>query len=67
MTPLPSAAGFFIGWPQADGPALLAALHDALNTGRSVRLVDHTAAAGEPAETGDTTYRIDPDIVVREM
>lgn len=55
------------GWPEIDGPALLAEIHDALKAGGSVLVVDHAAAAGQPAETGNTTHRIDPQIVIREM
>lgn len=55
------------GWPRIDGPALLAELHDALKPGGSVLIVDHAAAPGASAETGNTTHRIDPDIVIREM
>ena len=55
------------GWPKIDGPALVAELFDALRPGGIVAVVDHYAAAGSPAETGNTLHRIDPQIVVVEM
>ena len=55
------------GWPKIDGPALIAELHDALRPGGILGLVDHYAAAGSPAETGNTLHRIDPQIVVDEL
>lgn len=55
------------GWPEIDGPALRAELRDALKPGGALLLVDHRAPAGAPAETGGTTHRIDPALVIREM
>ncbi len=55
------------GWPAIDGPDLLAELHRALKPGGIVGLVDHSAPAGAPAETGGTTHRIDAAIVIEQM
>ena len=55
------------GWPAFDIPALLAELYNGLKTGGIVGVVDHAAAAGAPSETGVTTHRIDPAIVIEEM
>lgn len=55
------------GWSAVDGDALLAELHDALKPGGAILIVDHRAPAGSPPETGGTTHRIDPAIVIREM
>lgn len=55
------------GWPELDGPKLLAELHQALKPGGSIILSDHAAAPGSPPETGGTLHRIDPAIVVRQM
>jgi predicted methyltransferase len=55
------------GWPAFDVPALLAELHKGLKNGGVVGVVDHYAAAGSPPETGGTTHRIDPGIVIDVM
>ncbi len=55
------------GWPAFDVPALLAELHKGLKSGGVVGVVDHYAAAGSPPETGGTTHRIDPAIVIDAM
>lgn len=55
------------GWPALDGPKLLAELHDALKPGGALIVVDHYAAPGSPPETGNTTHRIDPAIVIAEL
>ena len=55
------------GWPEIDGPALLAEFYEGLKPGGIVGIVDHYAAEGAPTETGGTTHRIDREIVVREM
>jgi len=55
------------GWPKIDVPAFLAELHKALRSGGRVGIIDHYAAAGSPAETGNTTHRIDPAIVIADM
>ena len=55
------------GWPAFDVPALVAELYKGLRTGGIVGVVDHYAAAGSPPETGGTTHRIDPRIVIDVM
>ena len=55
------------GWPAIDVPAFLAELHSGLRAGGIVGIVDHYAADGAPSETGNTTHRIDPAIVVALM
>ena len=55
------------GWPAFDVPALLAELHSGLRAGGIVGIIDHYAAEGAPSETGNTTHRIDPAIVVALM
>ena len=55
------------GWPAFDVPALLAELNKGLRAGGIVAVIDHYAADGAPSETGGTTHRIDPAIVVEEM
>lgn len=55
------------GWPAIDVPAFLAELHGGLRAGGIVGVIDHYAADGAPSETGGTTHRIDPAIVVAAM
>jgi len=55
------------GWPAIDVPAFLAELHSGLRAGGIVGIIDHYAADGAPSETGSTTHRIDPAIVVTAM
>ena len=55
------------GWPEIDGPAMLAEFFQGLKPGGIVGIVDHYAADGAPPETGGTIHRIDKAIVVREM
>jgi predicted methyltransferase len=55
------------GWPAFDVPVLLAELYKGLKVGGVVGIVDHYAAEGSPPETGGTTHRIDPAIVIEAM
>lgn len=55
------------GWAQIDGPAFLAELKKGLKPGGIVAVIDHTAMAGAPPETGDSLHRIDPELVVANM
>lgn len=48
------------GWPEIDGPAMLAEIHRSLKPGAVVGVVDHVAPAGSPADSGNTLHRIDP-------
>ena len=54
-------------WPKIDGPALMAELHKGLRPGGVLGVIDHYAAPGSPAETGQTLHRIDPQIVISEI
>lgn len=56
-----------IGWVLLDGPVFLAELKKGLRPGGIVGIVDHTAEAGAPPETGDSLHRIDPALVVANM
>ncbi len=56
-----------IGWAAIDLDRMLGEFFDALRPGGIVGIVDHYAAAGAPRETGGTTHRIDPAIVIEEM
>ena len=55
------------GWPKIDGPRLVETLYRGLRPGGVLGVVDHTAAAGSPRETGNTLHRIDPEIVIAEL
>ena len=55
------------GWPAIDVAAFLAELRKGLKPGGIVAIVDHYAADGSPRETGGTTHRIDPAIVIADM
>ncbi len=55
------------GWPKIDGPPLLAELFQGMKPGGTLAIVDHSAAAGSPPETGSTLHRIDPEIVIAEV
>lgn len=55
------------GWPRIDGEKLLAELHRGAKPGAVLGIVDHYAAAGSPRETGGTTHRIDPALVIAEV
>ena len=54
-------------WEPIDGVAFLAELKKGLKPGGIVAIIDHTAAAGSPPETGETLHRIDPALVVALM
>jgi predicted methyltransferase len=55
------------GWYRIDGDQLRAEWFKGLKPGGVVGIIDHVAAAGAPAETGETLHRIDPQRVVAEM
>jgi predicted methyltransferase len=55
------------GWPKLDGTKLLAELYRGARPGAVLGIIDHYAAAGSPKETGGTTHRIDPAIVIAEV
>lgn len=55
------------GWPRIDGAAFIGELREALKPGGLLAVVDHYAAAGAPAETGNTLHRIDPAIVIADL
>jgi predicted methyltransferase len=55
------------GWPEIDIDRLLAEFHSGLKAGGIVGIIDHAAVAGASSETGGTTHRIDPAIVIERM
>lgn len=55
------------GWPAIDVGRILGEFFDGLRPGGIVGIVDHYAPEGSPRETGGTTHRIDPAIVIEEM
>jgi predicted methyltransferase len=55
------------GWPKIDGPKLLAEIYKGMKPGAVLGVVDHSADAGSPRETGNSLHRIDPGIVVSEL
>jgi predicted methyltransferase len=55
------------GWPEINGPGLVAELFEALRPGGILAVVDHSAAAGSSSETGNSLHRIDPQIVIDEL
>ncbi len=55
------------GWYRIDGEQLRAEWLKGLKPGGVIGIVDHVAAAGAPAETGETLHRIDPQRVIAEM
>ncbi len=55
------------GWPTIDVDRFLAELHRGLRDDGVIGIIDHYAADGSPRETGGTTHRIDPAIVIEEM
>jgi predicted methyltransferase len=56
-----------IEWHMTDGPALLAELIKSLKPGGILGIVDHSAMAGTPSETGGTIHRIDVALVIGEV
>lgn len=55
------------GWARIDGPGLLAEIYKGLKPGGVVGVVDHYAPAGSPSSTGNTTHRIDLDLLVADF
>lgn len=55
------------GWEQIDVPAFLAEIYKGLKPGGTLGIVDHQAASGSPADTGNTLHRIDSAIVIAEL
>ena len=55
------------GWVQIDVPAFLAELYKGIKPGGTLGIVDHQAASGSPADTGNTLHRIDSAIVIAEL
>jgi predicted methyltransferase len=55
------------GWTKIDGPALLGEIYQAMKPGAVLGVVDHAAAPGAPAESGETLHRIDPALAKKEI
>lgn len=55
------------GWELMDAPVFLAELMKGLKSGGVIAVIDHTAAAGAPPETGDSLHRVDPALVIAGM
>jgi predicted methyltransferase len=55
------------GWEKIDVPAFLAEIYNGIKPGGMLGIVDHQAASGSPAETGNTLHRIDSAIVIAEL
>ncbi len=55
------------GWDEIDVAAFLAELYKGVKPGGVLGVVDHQAASGSPAETGNTLHRIDSAIVIAEL
>ena len=55
------------GWVQIDVPAFLAELYKGIKPGGILGIVDHQAASGSPAETGNTLHRINSELVIAEL
>lgn len=55
------------GWDKIDAPALMAKVRASLKPDGVLGIVDHVAPAGSPAETGNSTHRIDPQLIKDKM
>lgn len=55
------------GWDAIDVSAFVAELYKGLKPGGVLGIVDHRAAPGSPAETGNTLHRIDPAVVIADL
>jgi len=55
------------GWDQIDVGQFLAEIYKGVKPGGILGIVDHQAASGSPAETGNTLHRIDSAIVIVEL
>jgi len=55
------------GWMKIDGPAMLSEIYQAMKPGAVLGVVDHAAAPGAPAESGETLHRIDPALARKEI
>lgn len=55
------------GWEKIDVPAFLAEIYKGIKPGGTLGIVDHSAAPGSPAETGNSLHRIDSAVVIAEL
>ncbi len=55
-------------WPEIDVSSLLDAIFKSLKPGGVLGIVDHNALAGaDPAESGKTLHRIDPEVIKKDL
>ena len=56
------------GWPAIDVSSFLDAIFKSLKPGGVLGIVDHNALTGaDPAESGKTLHRIDPEVIKRDL
>jgi predicted methyltransferase len=55
------------GWDKIDAPVMMAKLKSSLKADGVIGIVDHVAPAGSAQESGNTTHRIDPQLIKDKM
>jgi predicted methyltransferase len=55
------------GWDKIDAPVLMAKIRASMKADGVLGIVDHVAPAGSPEETGNSTHRIDPQLIKDKM
>lgn len=55
-------------WPLIDKERFLRGIYQLIDDGGVLGVIDHNAAPGsDPAETGKSVHRIDPDVIIRDL